>query len=119
MLSNQNMYCAKILSYYNFKKDITINRKCMIVFSFVKMGVKNGKINIIIIHTNFISYFWTYFIISFYLNSNSKVFGDFGGHDLFASVSQLEDLWHNERQTVSIIEKVLEIMNDPPMLLNS
>ena len=95
-----------------------INRKCMIIFSFVKMVVPNVK-TLSYILTNFISCLCSYFIILLVFNSNREVFGDFGGHDLFASVSQLEDLWYNEKQTVSIIEEVLEIMKDPPMVLSS
>ena len=91
----------------------------MIILSFVKMKVENRKINLIVIYTNSISCFWTYHIMLFYFNLDLKVFGDFGGHELFTSVSQLEDFWYNEKQTVSIIEKVLEIMKDPPMVLNS
>ena len=91
----------------------------MIILSFVKMRVENREIDRIVIHTNFISCFWTYIIILLHFNLNLGVFGDFGGHDLFTSVSQLEDFWYNEKQTVSIIEKVLEIMKDPPMVLNS
>ena len=106
------------LSYYDDpKNDITINKKYMIILLFVKMKIENRKIYLIIIHTDFISCFWTYLIILFYFNLKLKVFGHFDGHDLFASVSQVEDLWSTEKQTVSIIEKVLEIMRDHPIMM--
>jgi hypothetical protein len=32
---------------------------------------------------------------------------DFGGHDLFTSLAQLEVLWHNDRQIVKDMEALL------------
>ena len=67
-----------------------------------------------IIHPINILNFWTLFIILFTCNS---YLGVYGGHDLFASVSQLEDLWHNEKKIVSIIEEILQNIDEYPVSL--
>ena len=37
-----------------------------------------------------------------------------GGHALFASLSQLEDLWYNDVRTVHLMESLLNNSEDPP-----
>ena len=36
---------------------------------------------------------------------------EIGGQDLFASLSQLEGLWHNEIQVVNLMEKIIKTPN--------
>ena len=43
---------------------------------------------------------------------------DFGGHDLFTSLAQLEVLWHNEREIVSQMEGMLEVNENITKALN-
>ena len=35
-----------------------------------------------------------------------RVLSDYGGHDLFTSLAQLEVLWHNERKVVGEMEEL-------------
>lgn len=37
-----------------------------------------------------------------------EVRADFGGHDLFTSLAQLEVLWHNERTVVEDMKQMIE-----------
>ena len=37
-----------------------------------------------------------------------------GGHALFASLSQLEDLWYNDIRAVHLMESLLNNSEDPP-----
>ena len=37
-----------------------------------------------------------------------------GGHDLFASVSQLEILWENEQEIIDIMERIARKWKYPP-----
>ena len=47
--------------------------------------------------------------ISFY-----GVLGNVGGHALFASISQLKDLWHNEVIIAQVLERMVEHCENPP-----
>ena len=40
--------------------------------------------------------------------------GKFGGHDLFASLAQLEILWNNERDIVIVMERIADKWTDCP-----
>ena len=60
-----------------------------------------------------ISFLFLNFIIP-----DHPVFTNVGGHALFASLSQLEDLWYNEIRTVHLIEGLLSHSKDPPDSLN-
>ena len=42
-------------------------------------------------------------------------FDDVEGHELFASLSSLVSLWHDEKTVVNSIEKVVQKWRDPPI----
>jgi hypothetical protein len=42
------------------------------------------------------------------------VMGKIGGHDLFASLAQLEILWHNEIDTIVVMERIATKWKDMP-----
>ena len=42
------------------------------------------------------------------------VSGNVGGHALFASISQLKDLWHNEVIIAQVLERMAEKCKSPP-----
>ena len=42
------------------------------------------------------------------------VSGNVGGHALFASISQLKDLWHNEVIIAQVLERMAEKCENPP-----
>ena len=42
------------------------------------------------------------------------VSGNVGGHALFASISQLKDLWHNEVLIAQVLERIVEHCENPP-----
>ena len=46
------------------------------------------------------------------------VLGNLGGHAVFASLSQLEDLWQNEIIIVQILEKMVEMCGNSPTSVN-
>ena len=48
----------------------------------------------------------------------NDVLANVGGHALFASLSQLKDLWYNEIRTVHLIEALLNHSEKPPDSLN-
>ena len=43
------------------------------------------------------------------------VFGNLGGHALFASLFQLKDLWHNDVIITQILERIAEKCENPPV----
>ena len=57
---------------------------------------------------------WIFFLYVFSGISFCGVFGNFGGHALFASLSQLKDLWHNEVIIVGVLERMVEKCRNPP-----
>ena len=54
------------------------------------------------------------FIILSNVNNMVGVMGKFGGHDLFASLAELEKLWENDRDTVSVLENMAKKWKDLP-----
>ena len=56
-----------------------------------------------------ISFLCVFSDISFY-----AVLANVGGHALFASVSQLKDLWHNEVIIAQVLERMVEHCENPP-----
>ena len=58
------------------------------------------------------------FILLLYNDYDSgRVLGDIGGHHLFASLSHLEELWHNEINAVSLMEQIIQARNHSPPAL--
>ncbi len=49
--------------------------------------------------------FVTFFVVLLILPENVR--SDFGGHDLFTSLAQLEVLWHNDREVVKEMENTI------------
>ena len=37
---------------------------------------------------------------------------DYGGHDLFTSLAQLEVLWHNDREVVQKMEDTIDMLEN-------
>ena len=56
-----------------------------------------------------ISFLCVFSDITFY-----RVLGNVGGHALFASISQLKDLWHNEVLIAQVLERIVEHCENPP-----
>ena len=61
-----------------------------------------------------ISFLFLNFIIP-----DHPVFTNVGGHALFASLSQLEDLWYDDMRTVHVILELLKQSEGPPESLKS
>ena len=59
------------------------------------------------------------FLCLTFIITNNPVLANVGGHALFASLSQLEDLWYNEIRTVHLIEELSKHSEDPPDSLDS
>ena len=58
------------------------------------------------------------FILSLLFISKTKiVIADVGGHDLFTSLAQLEVLWHNDREVVSVMEDAIGKMESATQAL--
>ena len=57
---------------------------------------------------------WIFFLCVFSDISFYGVFGNLGGHALFASLSQLKDLWHNEVSIAQVLERMAEKCKSPP-----
>ena len=57
---------------------------------------------------------WIFFLCVFSDISFYGVFGNLGGHALFASLSQLKDLWHNEVIIAQVLERMAEKCENPP-----
>ena len=57
---------------------------------------------------------WIFFLCVFSDISFNGVLGNVGGHALFASISQLKDLWHNEVLIAQVLERIVEHCENPP-----
>ena len=57
---------------------------------------------------------WIFFLCVFSDISFNGVLGNVGGHALFASISQLKDLWHNEVIIAHVLERMAEKCENPP-----
>ena len=57
---------------------------------------------------------WIFFLCVFSDISVYGVLGNLGGHALFASLSQLKDLWHNEVLIAQVLERIVEHCENPP-----
>ena len=57
---------------------------------------------------------WIFFLCVFSDISFYGVLGNLGGHALFASLSQLKDLWHNEVIIAQVLERMAEKCENPP-----
>ena len=58
------------------------------------------------------------FILSIlFIAKSTIVIADVGGHDLFTSLAQLEVLWHNDREMVSVMEDAIGKMESATQAL--
>ena len=57
---------------------------------------------------------WISFVCVFSNIRFYGVSGNVGGHALFASISQLKDLWHNEVLIAQVLERIVEHCENPP-----
>ena len=60
-------------------------------------------------------------IFSLFVITDIKLYGapsNVGGHTLFASLSQIEDLWQNEVIIVQMLEQMEEICGNSPTSVN-
>ena len=58
------------------------------------------------------------FLISIlFIAKSTIVIADVGGHDLFTSLAQLEVLWHNDREMVSVMEDAIGKMESATQAL--
>ena len=57
---------------------------------------------------------WILFLCVFSDISFYGVLANVGGHALFASVSQLKDLWRNEVMIAQVLERMVEHCENPP-----
>ncbi len=55
------------------------------------------------------------FLLIFIILSDSNIMvSGIGGHDLFASLAQLEIVWENEKGTISVMERIAKKWKDLP-----
>ena len=58
------------------------------------------------------------FILSLlFISQTTVVIANVGGHDLFTSLAQLEVLWHNDREVVSVMEDAIGKMESATLAL--
>ena len=58
------------------------------------------------------------FILSFlFIAKTTIVFANVGGHDLFTSLAQLEVLWQNDREVVTVMEDAIRKMESATQAL--
>ena len=57
---------------------------------------------------------WIYFLCVVHDIELYGALGNVGGHALFASLSQLQDLWHNEIVITQLLENMVEKFEKPP-----
>ena len=50
---------------------------------------------------------WILIVVNCAVDESHYVLGDIGGHAIFASLSQLDMLWHNEIKIAKSIEKLV------------
>ena len=66
--------------------------------------------------SNIIISFINVYILSSYECITASLVG-IGGHELFSSLAQVKLLWYNELETVQILEKIVDKLDDPPIQL--
>ena len=62
-------------------------------------------------------YIWMTALIVYLQNLMQNMLCSYGGHDLFASMSELENLWQTELEVIDIIENISKRLDHPPKAL--